>query len=115
MADIAVINKVDTAAPEQVEIVRRNIQKYARKAEIVLAESSVLVGEPERIRSKRVLVVEDGPTLTHGEMAYGAGLIAAGKYQAAEIVDPRPYAQGSLKKNLSAVSSSWFRASRDGI
>ena len=98
MADIAVINKVDTAAPEQVEIVRRNIQKYARKAEIVLAESSVLVGEPERIRSKRVLVVEDGPTLTHGEMAYGAGLIAAGKYQAAEIVDPRPYAQGSLKE-----------------
>jgi predicted GTPase len=98
MADIAVINKVDTASPEQVEIVKTNIQKYAAKAKIVLAESSVIIGRPDRIRAKRVLVVEDGPTLTHGGMAFGAGLIAARKYQAAEVVDPRPYAVGVLKE-----------------
>jgi predicted GTPase len=96
MADIAVINKVDTAPPEKVEQVRGNICRYAAKATTVLAESSVLVSQPERISGKRVLVVEDGPTLTHGEMPFGAGLIAAGQHRAAEIIDPRPYAVGSI-------------------
>jgi predicted GTPase len=96
MADIAVINKVDTAPPEKVEQVRSNIGRYAIKATTVLAESSVLVSQPERISGKRVLVVEDGPTLTHGEMPFGAGLIAAGQHRAAEIIDPRPYAVGSI-------------------
>ncbi|MGA9261221.1 MAG: cyclic 2,3-diphosphoglycerate synthase [Desulfobacterales bacterium] len=96
MADIAVINKVDTAPPEKVEQVRSNIGRYASKATTVLAESSVLVSQPQRISGKRVLVVEDGPTLTHGEMPFGAGLIAAGQHRAAEIIDPRPYAVGSI-------------------
>lgn len=98
LADIAVINKVDTAAPEKVEQVRRNILSHAPEARIVLAESPVLVSRPERIRGKRVLVVEDGPTLTHGDMPYGAGMIAARTYGAAETVDPRPYAVGSIRQ-----------------
>ena len=98
MADIAVINKVDTAKPENVDRIRENVEKYAPKSEIVLAESPVLVSQPERIRDARVLVVEDGPTLTHGEMAYGAGLIAAQSCGAKEIVDPRRYAVGSIRE-----------------
>ena len=96
MANIAIINKVDTASPENVELVRSNIRKNAPDAEILLAESPVLVNDPERIRGKRVLVVEDGPTLTHGEMAYGAGVIAAKTFGASELVDPRPYAVGTM-------------------
>jgi predicted GTPase len=98
MADIAVINKVDTAPPENVDLVRKNILQHAPRARIVLAESPVLVNRPERIRGKRVLVVEDGPTLTHGEMPYGAGVIAARTFGAAELVDPRPYAEGTIKE-----------------
>ncbi len=97
MADIAVINKVDTAPDEKVEQVRRNIRRFAPGARIILAESAVLVSQPELITGKRVLVVEDGPTLTHGEMPFGAGLIAAQKHKAAEAIDPRPFAVGSLK------------------
>ncbi len=97
MADIAIINKVDTAPPEKIKQVKKNIEKCGRNAEIVLAESSVLVSEPDLIRGKRVLVVEDGPTLTHGDMSFGAGVIAAKLHKAAEIVDPRPYAVGALK------------------
>jgi predicted GTPase len=96
MADIAIINKVDTSSLAQVEQVKKNIEIYNSKAEIVLAESPVIVSRPERIEGKRVLVVEDGPTLTHGEMPYGAGVIAAKEFNAAEIVDPRPYAEGSI-------------------
>jgi predicted GTPase len=101
IADIAVINKVDSAPPHKVWQVRQNIQTHSPQAEIVLAESSVLVNEPELIRGRRVLVVEDGPTLTHGEMPFGAGYIAAEKFEAAEVVDPRPYAQGSLIETYS--------------
>jgi len=97
MADIAIINKVDTASLAQVELVRKNIERHASGARIVLAESPVLVSNPEQIKGKRVLVVEDGPTLTHGEMPYGAGLIAAKTYGAAEVVDPRPYAKGTIR------------------
>ena len=101
MAHIAIINKVDTAPPEKINKVRKNILQYAPHADIVLAESPVMVTHPGRISGKRVLVVEDGPTLTHGEMAYGAGVIAAGKYGAADIVDPRPYAVGTIKEAYS--------------
>ena len=97
MADIAVINKVDTAPAGKIEQVRRNIRQYAPRAQILMAESSVLVSQPKTIAGKRVLVVEDGPTLTHGDMPFGAGLIAAEKHQAGEIIDPRPFAAGSLK------------------
>ncbi len=96
MADIAVVNKVDTAPPEKVEQVLQNIRKFATRATAVLAESSVLVSQPGLIAGKRVLVVEDGPTLTHGDMPFGAGIIAAGQHRAGEIVDPRPYARGSI-------------------
>jgi predicted GTPase len=98
MADIAVINKVDTASLAQVEKVRRNIEKYAPDAEILLAESPVMVRDPNQIKGKKVLVVEDGPTLTHGEMPFGAGVVAAKTFGAIEIVDPRPYAVGSIKE-----------------
>jgi predicted GTPase len=98
MADIAVINKVNTASPAQVEAVRSNIARYIPKVPVVLAESPVLVSDPERIRGQRVLVVEDGPTLTHGDMPYGASVIAAQTFGAAEIVDPRPYAVGTLQE-----------------
>jgi predicted GTPase len=98
MADIAVINKVDTAPASNVDVVRKNIEQHAPRAEIVLAESPVLVNRPERIQGKRVLVVEDGPTLTHGGMPYGAGVIAARTFGAAELVDPRPYAVGTIKE-----------------
>jgi predicted GTPase len=98
MADIAVINKVDTADPSGVATVRRNIEQYAPGADIVTAESPILVTNPGLIQGKRVLVVEDGPTLTHGGMTYGAGYIAATAHKASEIVDPRPYAAGSIRE-----------------
>jgi predicted GTPase len=96
LADIAIINKVDSAAPGPVEQVRSNIMKTAPRAEILLATSPVLVSRPSLIQGKTVLVVEDGPTLTHGGMAYGAGFLAAQKYGAAHIVDPRRFAVGTL-------------------
>jgi predicted GTPase len=98
MADIAIINKVDTAPDENVATVRRNIERWAPTADIVLAASPVLVSDPGRIQDNRVLVVEDGPTLTHGEMAYGAGFIAAKTYNAGKIVDPRPFASGTIQE-----------------
>ena len=97
MADIAIINKVGTASPENIDIVRHNISTHAPRAQIVLAESAVIAGQPELIKGRRVLVVEDGPTLTHGEMDHGAGFIAAQMHAAEVIVDPRPYAAGTLK------------------
>lgn len=97
MADIAVINKVDTAPAENVDLVRKNIEQYAPRADVVLAESPVLPQSPSRIQGKAVLVVEDGPTLTHGDMSYGAGLIAARAYGAEKLVDPRPYAVGTIQ------------------
>jgi len=100
MADIAIINKVDTANSEKIAQSRENIKKYAKRAIIVEAESPVLVRIPERISGKRVLVVEDGPTLTHGEMPYGAGSIAAEKFHANKIIDPRPYAVGAIQETF---------------
>ncbi|MBW2095302.1 MAG: GTPase [Deltaproteobacteria bacterium] len=97
MADIAVINKVDTASLAQVEQVRKNIEQNAPKAQIVLAKSPAIVSQPDLVKGKRILVVEDGPTLTHGGMPYGAGLIAARQYGASEVVDPRSAAVGTIK------------------
>lgn len=96
MADVFVINKVDTANPDNVIAVRDNLFRMNPKAIVVEGASPIFVDNPEAIRGKRVLVVEDGPTLTHGGMAYGAGYVAARRYGAAEIVDPRPFAVGSI-------------------
>jgi len=97
MADVVVINKIDTAYPDKVNLLRENIHKLAPKAIVVDAASPLTVEHSELIRGKKVLVVEDGPTLTHGEMKYGAGIVAAQKFGAKEIIDPRPYAVGSIK------------------
>ncbi len=99
-ADIIVINKIDTADPENVEVVRRNIRKANPKAIVVDGASPVFPERPAEIAGKRVLVIEDGPTLTHGEMGYGAGVMAARKNGAAELVDPRPWAVGSIAKTF---------------
>jgi predicted GTPase len=96
MADCIVINKIDSADPENVSYVRENIRKYNPNAIVIDGASPIEVDKPELIRGKRVLVVEDGPTLTHGEMTYGAGVVAAEKYGAAELVDPRPYTVQSI-------------------
>jgi predicted GTPase len=96
MADAVVVNKVDTADNDDVVTVLRNINEVNGRADVIRAASPILVDDPEAIRCKRVLVVEDGPTLTHGEMAYGAGVMAARFFHAAQIVDPRPFALGSI-------------------
>ncbi|MFN2305203.1 MAG: cyclic 2,3-diphosphoglycerate synthase [Anaerolineales bacterium] len=97
LADVFVINKVDTANQEDVITVRDNLFMLNPSATVIEAASPLFVDDPTAIRGKRVLVVEDGPTLTHGEMAYGAGFVAARRFGAAEIVDPRPYAVESIK------------------
>jgi predicted GTPase len=96
LADVFVINKVDTALPENVIAVRESLHNLNPNAVVIEAASPLFVERPEEIRGKRVLVIEDGPTLTHGEMAYGAGWVAARRFGAAEIVDPRPFAVGSI-------------------
>ena len=101
-AHVLVLNKMDSAEPEKVAQVERNIRAFNPKARLVRAAMTVTAETPELIRGKRVLVVEDGPSLTHGGMSFGAGVLAAKKYQAAEIVDPRPFAAGSIKKTLEA-------------
>ncbi len=98
MADVIIINKIETAYPEDIQVVRENARASNHKAIIIEAASPIFVEDHEKIKGKKVLVIEDGPTLTHGEMAYGAGYVAAEKYGAAEIVDPRPYAVGSIKE-----------------
>ena len=96
LADVFVINKVDTADPENVIKVRESLRKLNPTAIIIEGASPLFVDDPEAIHGKRVLVVEDGPTLTHGEMAYGAGYVAARRFGAKEIVDPRPFAVKSI-------------------
>jgi predicted GTPase len=104
MADIAIINKVDSAESVNVEKVRKAIEKNNSRAKIVLADSELLGEGVERIKGKNVLVIEDGPTLTHGEMTYGAGVIAARRFGVAQLVDPRPYLVGSLKETFKQYS-----------
>ncbi|HEY4491848.1 MAG TPA: GTPase, partial [Acidobacteriota bacterium] len=99
-AQVIVINKIDTASFEGITQVRANIRKVNPQAVVVDAASPIYVEESESIFNKRVLVIEDGPTLTHGEMKYGAGIMAAQKFAAKEIVDPRPYAVGSIAETF---------------
>lgn len=104
MADLVIINKVDTASENNIEVVERNIQSINPRAKLLRAESPIAVSKNEDIKGKKVLVVEDGPTVTHGDMAFGAGHVAAKNGGAAQIVDPRPYAVGSIKKTLEQYS-----------
>jgi predicted GTPase len=100
MADLLIINKVDTADAEDVERARATVAELNPRATVLLAASPIQVDEPDRIRGQRVLVIEDGPTLTHGGMGFGAGWVAAKQYGAREIVDPRPYAVGSIRETF---------------
>jgi len=100
LADVIVINKVESATRENIDIVRKNIRSVNPKAIVIEAASPISIEDEKIIRGKRVLVVEDGPTLTHGEMSYGAGVIAAKKYGASEIVDPRPWVVNSIAETF---------------
>ena len=100
MADVVVINKIDTADPEDVLEVRESIMEVNPDAMVVDGASPIFVDDYEQIRGKRVLVVEDGPTLTHGEMEYGAGVVAAEKFGAAELIDPRPFTVGTITETF---------------
>jgi len=100
MADVVIINKIDTADYEDVEYLRENIREVNPDAIIIDAASPLTVEDPNLIRGKKALVVEDGPTLTHGEMSFGAGIVAAEKYGAAEIVDPRPWVTGKIEETF---------------
>ncbi|MDR0334732.1 MAG: cyclic 2,3-diphosphoglycerate synthase [Methanomassiliicoccaceae archaeon] len=100
LADVVVINKIDSADFDNIQTVRRNIEKVNKKATVVDAASTLSVTRPELIKGKRVLVVEDGPTLTHGEMKIGAGVVAAHRFGAAEMVDPRSAAVGKLAETF---------------
>jgi predicted GTPase len=100
MADVVVINKIDTADLDGVAAVRASIRLVNPDAVVVEAASPIFVDDPAAIRGKDVLVVEDGPTLTHGEMAYGAGVVAARRFGASKIIDPRPWAVGSIAETF---------------
>jgi len=97
LANVVVVPKIGSASQEQIEQVKESVTRLNPGAELIEADSEVIVEGSELISGKRVLVIEDGPTLTHGEMPYGAGWVAAKKFGAAEIIDPRPYAVGSIK------------------
>jgi predicted GTPase len=100
IADVVVINKMDSSSPQDIQTVRDNIQKVNPEAIVIDGASPITVDDYSLIRGKRVLVVEDGPTLTHGEMKIGAGVVAARKFGAAELVDPRPYTVGRLSETF---------------
>jgi len=100
LADVVVINKVDTGDLDDIVAIQQNVQRINPEATLVEAASPIFVEDSAAIRGKDVLVIEDGPTLTHGEMAYGAGIVAARRFGAAHIVDPRPYAVGSIIETL---------------
>jgi predicted GTPase len=101
MADVCLVNKVDTATPENVEAVLDSIRSVNPRAEVIRAASPFVVeNDTHQIAGKRVLAVEDGPTLTHGEMAYGAAVLAAKQHGASTLVDPRPFAVGSIKETF---------------
>jgi len=104
MADVVIINKIDTADARDVEAVKDVIAELNPEAKVIPAASPLSVEDPEAIRGKRVLVIEDGPTVTHGEMKFGAGMIAAQKAGAKEIIDPRPYAVGTIKGTFDKYS-----------
>ncbi len=103
-AGVIVINKMDTASPDQVEAIMKNVRAFNPEATIIRANSRIAVEEGQAIAGKRVLVIEDGPTLTHGGMTFGAGIVAARQYGAAAIIDPRPWAMGSIKETFRKYS-----------
>ena len=96
-ADVLVINKYEQASAEQLNTVLTNIKHCNPGAKVIKGASRIMVDDPGKVKGKRVLVIEDGPTLTHGGMSYGAGMVAADEFDAAEIVDPRPHAVGSIE------------------
>ncbi|MCP3932924.1 MAG: GTPase [Bacteroidetes bacterium] len=100
IADVAIINKIDSAPPEGIQQVRENIEKVNPKATVIEAASPIRVDDPSVLKGKKVLAVEDGPTLTHGGMKLGAGVLAAKKYGASELVDPRPFTVGKLSETF---------------
>jgi predicted GTPase len=100
MADVVVLNKLNSARPQDIEVVEKNVAATNSRATTVRCNSPITVERPKEVSGKKVLVIEDGPTLTHGEMAYGAGVLAARQYGAAEIVDPKPFAMGSIKETF---------------
>lgn len=100
LADVVVINKMDSATPEDIQTVRDSIEKVAPGATVIDGASPITVDDPSVIKGKKVLVVEDGPTLTHGEMKIGAGTVAARKFGASELIDPRPFIVGKLKETF---------------
>lgn len=100
IADVVVINKMDSSSPEDIQTVRQSIELVATKAIVIDGASPIKVDDPSVIKGKRVLVVEDGPTLTHGEMKLGAGIIAARKFGAAELIDPRPFTVGKMSETF---------------
>ena len=102
LADVILFNKMDSATPEAVEQIMANISQVNPKAKIVKANSRLKISDPESIKGKKVLAIEDGPTVTHGEMKTGAGVVAAQRSGAAELIDPRPYLQGTLKETFAA-------------
>ena len=104
LANAGIINKVDTAEPKNVQLVEANLKQLAPSAVVIRAASQITVDKPDLVKGKRVLVVEDGPTVTHGDMTYGVGLIAAKRFQAAEIVDPRRSAVGIYKDTFKKYS-----------
>jgi predicted GTPase len=99
-ADVIVINKANTAPAGSIDKIKAAAAKLNPKATVIVTNSEVIADKPELIKGKRCLVVDDGPTLTHGEMAFGAGSVACSKYEAAEMIDPRPFAKGSIKETL---------------
>jgi predicted GTPase len=100
IADVVIINKIDSASPEAIQVVRESIEKVNPEAIVIDGASPIKVDDPSVIKGKRVLIVEDGPTLTHGEMKIGAGVVAAHKFGAKEFVDPRPYTVGRLTETF---------------
>ena len=106
-AHVLIINKVDTADPDGIKTVRQNIALHNPNAQVIETACHVTVADPEAVRGRNVLVVEDGPTLTHGEMPYGAGVMAANRYNAASLVDPRPFVVGSIEKTFEKFPHLW--------
>ncbi|HEX2051474.1 MAG TPA: cyclic 2,3-diphosphoglycerate synthase [Actinomycetota bacterium] len=102
MADVVVVNKIDSAAPDDVDELKKTVSRLNARADVVDARSPVTLESAAEVAGKRVLVVEDGPTLTHGEMSYGAGVVAARDADAAEIVDPRPWVRGEIEATFRA-------------
>jgi predicted GTPase len=101
-ADVIIISKINTADGKNIDAVRRNIHEFNPRAQVIDASMTISLNPPEIVRGKRVVVVEDGPTLTHGGMGYGAGVIAANKFGAKEIIDPRPFAAGTLQETFAS-------------